>query len=108
MENNKPRTMEELFIEKYQKLEEENKDLKAKAEMYEQRCDELENTLEQVGKDFGIYLSEYADGSKYIGFSSSIWNNTRKKEYQYYKKMFKLKEKGEEDNEQRCSENNQA
>ena len=97
---NKPRTIDEFFIEKYLKLEQENRDLKAKAEMYEKRCDELSNTFEELGEDFSIRIGKYDSNRNYITFNGTIFDSKiEKAKYDKYKKLFNLKE-GEENNEQ--------
>jgi hypothetical protein len=123
MKNNKPRTIDEFFIEKYNKLEEENQELKRKIEKLEflnidianaeqvanEKYYELVNRLKE---DYRIALQKCSSLNGityYISIDGSwIWKNTQKEKYEYYKNVFDLKEEGEEYNEQRCSENNQA
>lgn len=101
MGNNKPRTIDEFFIERYLKLEEENRDLKAKAEMCKKRYDDLKNTFEELGEDFSIRIGEYDSNRNYITFNGTIFDSKiEKAKYDKYKKLFNLKEEGEEDNEQ--------
>ena len=108
MENNKPRTIDEFFIEKYNKLEEENKRLTESNETLSKNCYFYEEVIKNIKKDFEINVKNYAYNTRYIRFNGSVWSNTEEEKYEYYKTVFNLKEEGEEENEQRCSENNQA
>lgn len=110
MENNKPRTIEEFFIEKYQKLEEENKVLEESQEtlleinnnLGDER-DEWKNKynelVERLKEDFNIKIKKLYEDCYYLEFDN-IYSNAYEEKYQYYKNVFNLKEEGEEDNEQ--------
>lgn len=115
MGNNKPKTIEEFFVEKYQKLEEENKVLEERQEklleinnnLGDER-DEWKNKynelVERLREDYRIRLescSSINGITYYINIDGSwIWKNAQKEKYQYYKNVFNLKEEGEKDNEQ--------
>ena len=122
MENNKPKTIDEFFIEKYQKLEEDNNRLKSNVEFLkvlvktqEEETESWKNTyyelVERLKEDYRIEIeraSTLSGETHYISINGVwIWKSSQKEKYEYYKNVFNLKEKGEED-EQKCSENNQA
>lgn len=104
MENKKPKTIDEFFIEKYEKLEEVNKELMLKLEEkqrtideYQQTYEETYNLIEEIKKDLHISLEESNDDAMpYISFTSNcIWNGFGQEEkFAYYKQAFNLKEEG--------------
>lgn len=116
MGNTKPRTIDEFFIEKYQKLEEENNDLKQQLEMYKDLEKAQDENIEfwknkyyelvnNLKNDFGFILDPYAESectTQCISVRTShIWNDFGQEEkYAYYKKLFNLKEEGENEDEQ--------
>lgn len=111
MENNKPRTIDEFFIEKYQKLEEENEKLKLKLEEkqrtideYQQEYEETYNLIEEMKIDLDIKIKNLYDDCYYLDFAN-IYSNSNEKIYNKYKQLFNLKEEGENEDEE-CSEGN--
>lgn len=111
MENKKPKTIDEFFIEKYEKLEEEIEVLKKEQEgLFEmnynlgEERDEYKNKynglINKLKKDFNIQLKDLGNDDKYI-YMETLYSNIHvdKEKYEYYKEMFNLKEEGEEDNE---------
>lgn len=106
----KQRTLEDFFVEKYKKLEEENKKLeeslelsyKREAELIQER-DEYKNrfieSISRLKEDFRVKLKANSDNDYYIYVSNNyIWALYSKETYEYYKKLFNFKE-GEEENE---------
>lgn len=120
VEKELPKTLEEFFIEKYEKTEQENKELKIhndylieenlklNEEILELK-NEYRELIKKLKEDFDIKLRRLDKNTTYVSVDCLYSNIYADKEkYNYYKKLFNLKEEGEEDNEQRCSENNQA
>ncbi len=106
MANNKPKTIDEFFIEKYQKLEEENEKLKLKLEEkqrtideYQQEYEETYNLIEKIKEDFNIQIKKLYDDCYYLYFATR-YSNSNEEIYNKYKQLFNLKEEGEENNEQ--------
>lgn len=109
MENNKTRTIEELFVEKYQKLEEDNKRLKTnveflkafvktqeeETELWKDTYYELVNRLKE---DFNPEISKTSSNETYFKFRHNFIHENNKEKDKYYIDLFKLKEEGE-DNE---------
>lgn len=120
VEKELPKTLVEFFIEKYEKTEQENKELKIhndylieenlklNEEILELK-NEYRELIKKLKEDFDIKLRRLDKNTTYVSVDCLYSNIYADKEkYNYYKKLFNLKEEGEEDNEQRCSENNQA
>lgn len=111
MENNKPKTIEEFFIEKYERMETENKSLESKVELLEtieknqskiiefwkNKYSEL---VERLKEDFGPEISEINSNETYFRFRYGFIQGNNEEKDKYYIDIFNLKEKGEEDNEQ--------
>lgn len=102
------KTLEELFIKKYQDLEKEKKSLEESLELsykiegeiiqekdkYKNKFIELINRLK---KDFKIVLKEDFEGKTFIKAEENyIWPEWQEEEYNYYKDIFNLKKEGEE------------
>jgi hypothetical protein len=103
MENNKPRTIDEFFIEKYQKLEEENQRLARDNETLSKNCHFYGEMIKNIKKDFEIKLKEYGTETKYITFNGSVWSNTEEEKFDKYLSFFNLEtqiEEGENEDEQ--------
>lgn len=106
------KTLEEFAIKEIQDLREENQYLKEELET----CKVIEKNLnknieflrdsyytliEKIKKDFKVELKVDTDRDPYIKFENNyIWSSYLEEEYEYYKNVFNLKEKGEEENEQ--------
>ena len=117
MENNKPRTIDEFFIEKYQKLEEENQDLKQELETYkaiEKAQDEniefwknkYYELIKRIKEDFGFelrYASAFPD-ELIINSKVIIWENSDKEKFEYYKIIFNLKMQEQEQEQEQEGE----
>lgn len=121
MENKKPKTIDEFFIEKYEKLEEENKRLeenlefnyKRETELIKER-DEYRNKLikerdkweekyyelvERLKEDFKPEISKIDNNETYFNFRHHFIHENNVEKDKYYIDLFNLKEEGEEDNE---------
>lgn len=94
----KPRTLEEFFVEKYQQLEEEIGKLASNNVALSQKCRVYENIIEELKEDFKVQLVILGD-SKYIRFSNTIWTSHEEEKFNLYKNLFNLKEEGEEEND---------
>lgn len=110
------KTLEELFIKKYQDLEKENKSLeeslelsyKREAELIQER-DKYKNKLieliSRLKEDYRIKIERAAsilsgETTHYISINGNwVWKNSQKEKYEYYKETFNLKEEGEKENE---------
>lgn len=111
MENKKPKTIDEFFIEKYERLEEEIEVLKKEQEellemnynLGEERDkwgERYYELVERLKEDFEPKISTTKDGNVLIEFKH--WTHFKeysKLQYEFYKNLFKLKEEGEEENE---------
>lgn len=112
MENKKPKTIDEFFIEKYNKLEEEIEVLKKEQEellemnynLGEERDKWEQKYYELIGRlkeDFVPIIKKASCDDKYFKLSEIyIWKENEEVKFEYYKNLFNLKEEGEEDNEQ--------
>lgn len=102
------KTLEELFIKKYQDLEKEKKSLeeslefsdKIEAELIQER-DKYKNIfielISRLKKDFQIVLKADCEGRPFIKAEENyIWSEWQEEEYNYYKNIFNLKVEGEE------------
>lgn len=111
MENKKPKTIDEFFIEKYERLEEEIEVLKKEQEglfemnynlgeerdKWEEKYYEL---VERLKEDFKPEISTTKKGDVLIEFKH--WTHFKEHsriQYEFYKNLFNLKEEGEEENE---------
>lgn len=101
------KTLEELFIKKYQDLEKEKKSLEESLELsykiegeliqekdkYKNKFIELVNRLKE---DFKIVLKKDCEGNPFIKAEENyIWSTWQEEQYNYYKNIFDLKEEGE-------------
>lgn len=112
MESKKSKTIDEFFIEKYERLEEEIEVLKKEQEelfemnynlgeerdKWEEKYYEL---VEKIKKDFKIVLrySTAYEGEKIITPDIILFEQHEKEKFDFYKELFNLKEEGEEENE---------
>lgn len=111
MENKKPKTIDEFFIEKYERLEEEievskekqeellemNYNLGEERDKWEEKYYEL---VERLKEDFEPKISTTKKGDVLIEFKH--WTHFKeysKLQYEFYKNLFNLTEEGEEENE---------
>ena len=107
-----PKTLEELFVKKYERLEIENKELtrlndyfieensnqKEEIKKLKAKYDEL---IKQLKEDFDVQFKKDSGGKPFIKLEHNyIWPEWEEEKYNYYKNLFNLKEEGEEDNEQ--------
>ena len=104
MENNKPRTIDDFFIERFLKLEEENRQLQLKLEEkqrtideYQQEYEETYNLIEKIKEDFEFELcfSKTIPSEVVIYSANMVFESIDKEKFEYYKQVFNLKEKGE-------------
>ncbi|MBR6515917.1 MAG: hypothetical protein IKT40_03585 [Bacilli bacterium] len=90
------KTLEELFIKKYQDLEKEKKSLEEliqEEDKYKNKFIELVNRLKE---DFKIVLKKDCEGNPFIKAEENyIWATWQEEQYNYYKNIFDLKEEGE-------------
>lgn len=103
-----PKTIDEFFIEKYEKLEQENQELKThndylieenlklneENEQYKNKFIELINRLKE---DLQPKIATIKNGDVLIEFAR--WTHFKeysKIQYEFYKNLFDLKEEGEE------------
>jgi hypothetical protein len=102
------KTLEELFIKKYQDLEKEKKSLEESLELsykiegeliqeknkYKNKYNEL---VERLKEDFEIVLKKDCEGNPVIKVEQNyLWPEWQEEQYNYYKDIFNLKEEGEE------------
>lgn len=112
MENKKPKTIDEFFIEKYNNLERQievleerqegllkiNNNLGEERDKWEEKYYEL---VERLKEDFKIVLrySNAFEGEKIITTDIILFEQHEKEKFEYYKNIFNLKEEGEKENE---------
>lgn len=111
MENKKPKTIDEFFIEKYNNLERQievleerqegllkiNNNLGEERDKWEEKYYEL---VERLKEDFEPKISTTKKGDVLIEFKH--WTHFKeysKLQYEFYKNLFNLKEEGEEEND---------
>ena len=104
MANNKPKTIDEFFIQKYEELERENEYLTEQKKALEMTVKHFEEIMHNIKKDFVVELINDNDGKPYIRSNNSyIWSGFQKEKFEYYKVIFSLtkdKEEGENEDEQ--------
>ena len=101
------KTLEELFVKKYEDLEKEKKSLeeslelsyKREAELIQER-DEYKNRfielISRLKEDFEIVLKKDCEGRPVIKAEQNyLWPEWQQEQYNYYKNIFNLKEEGE-------------
>jgi len=109
MENK--RTLDEFFIQKYEKLEEENKVLEERQEKLLEINDNLGDERDEWKNKYYELVNKLKEdlvpeikkattnNQHYIDIRTyKLWEDYPET-YEYYKKLFNLKEEGEEENE---------
>ncbi len=108
MKENKPKTIDEFFIEKYQKLEKENKQLeesleinyKREGELIQER-DEWKNKyhelVDKLKEDFKPEIWEIDGKETYFRFRDIFIRENNKEKDKYYIELFNLTEENEEE-----------
>ena len=98
--NEKPKTLEELAVNEILDLRRKNEVLNEVKKTLTEQVIQLGKVLENIQKDFNVELRETSSGVKYIHFETLFDNIKEQKEkFEFYKRIFNLKEEGEEDNE---------
>ena len=108
MENNKPKTIDEFFIEKYEKLETEIEELKEVLEVNYKREGELiqerdewkskyYEIIRRLKEDFKPEIWEIDGGETYFRFRDSYIRKNNKEKDKYYINLFNLTEENEEE-----------